>query len=106
MAVIHHSIQAGPRHSASPPAFPHYSLEPCELARGMGLLVEVIINTARPQTNLFATHLKQFHEQRNKSLTELIENFRSDTENNYNYEFSMLRVVHLLHKVTGHANSE
>lgn len=72
----------------------------------MGLLVEVIINTARPQTNLFATHLKQFHEQRNKSLTELIENFRSDTENNYNYEFSLLRVVHLLHKVTGHANSE
>ena len=48
MAVIHHSIQAGPRHSASPPAFPRYNLEPCELARGMGLLVEVIINTARP----------------------------------------------------------
>ena len=70
------------------------------------LLVEVIINTARPQTNLFTTHLKQFHWQRNKSLTKLIENFRSDNENNYDCEFSLLRVVHLLHKVTGHANSE
>lgn len=37
-------------------------LQPCAIWAGQRLvrvlLVEVIINTARPQTNLFATHLK------------------------------------------------